>query len=94
MNLAEPDLETQVRQLADVGLSTRRIAEVIGDVSQSTVVRVLQRINTGPQPLLKARKTWSKRLPAIMEGVRLGALVLLSVSVTVLAAAVATIAWT
>ena len=92
MNLAETDLETQVRQLAGIGLSTRRIAAVIGDVSQSTVVRVLQKVNTGPQPALGEKGT-SRHVRITAEMIRLGALVLLSVSVTVLAAAVATMAW-
>lgn len=92
VNTAESDLENQVRQLAGIGLSTRRIAGVIGDVSQSTVVRVLRKINTGPQPILLEKGT-SHRVQVTAETVRLAALVLLSLSLAVIAAAVATMAW-
>lgn len=45
--------EARVRPLAAAGLSTYQIADLLGDMSQTTVVRVLKRINTGPHPLVQ-----------------------------------------
>jgi Homeodomain-like domain len=93
VSTAEPDVEDQVRQLAGVGLSTRRIADAIGDVSQSTVVRILQRINSGPQPVILPEKRSSRHSRITIEMVRLGVHVALVITLAVLTAAVATIAW-
>lgn len=97
MNQAESDLEIQVRKLHGAGLSTRKIAAVLGDVSQSTVSRVLQKINSGPQPILREEsRTQERRLSrgAVIIAVAGAALLLLmAVTVIVLTAAVATIAW-
>ena len=93
MSTAESDVEEQVLKLAGVGLSTRRIASAIGDISQSTVVRILQRErDTGPQSVLRGIDR-SQRL-RIAALVAIGAtLVLMAVTLVVLTAAVATIAW-
>jgi hypothetical protein len=97
--LADSEVEEQVRKLATAGLSTRKIAGVIGDISQSTVVRILQKVNSGPQPILDAAKeatsglaTWPAARTALLAGAALLA-VLLAVSFIVLTAAVATLAW-
>lgn len=94
MTTADSGTEGQIRQLAAAGLSTRQIALALGGaVSQSTVVRTLQRINSGPQPILQARKALSERLPAIARVAAGVFLVLLGVAFIVLVAAVATMAW-
>lgn len=95
MSTAEPDqLEEQVRKLHSVGLSTRKIAQTIGDISQSTVVRTLQKINSGPQPILPDETSTSQQLQASLARVALVAwVVLLTVTFVVLTAAVATLAW-
>jgi Homeodomain-like domain-containing protein len=60
---ADPsEQEEKVRPLAQAGLSTREIAAVV-DMSQSTVSRVIQRINTGPHPIVKPRSRLREKLP-------------------------------
>lgn len=92
MNQAESELETEVRKLASIGMSTRRIATTIGDVSQSTVVRVLQKINSGPQPVLRDKPSPARITTAASVTLAVAAVVL-AVAFVVLTAAVATIAW-
>lgn len=92
MSLADSDLEEQVRRLASVGMSTRKIASAIGDVSQSTVVRVLAKINSGPQPVLRDRPLPARTRTAAWVTVAVVA-VIMAVTFIVLTAAVATIAW-
>lgn len=97
MNQAESDLESQVRRLHSAGLSTRKIAAVLGGVSQSTVSRALQKINSGPQPVLREESRTQERpaarwtTAAWVAGLLL--LALMAVTFIVLTAAVATIAW-
>lgn len=91
MNLTESDREQQVRLLAGAGLSTRHIARVV-DVSQSTVVRMLQRINSGPQPVLREAAR-SFRLSVTAKSVRTACMITSTVMLTVIAAALATLAW-
>lgn len=92
MNQAESDLETEVRKLAGIGMSTRRIATTIGDVSQSTVVRVLQKINSGPQPIIRDKPSPGRITTAAWVTLAVAAVVM-AVAFVVLTAAVATIAW-
>lgn len=93
MSAVDSGLEEQVRKLAAAGLSTRRIAQALGDVSQSTVVRVLQRVNSGPQPVLRAETGMSQRGPAIARTALVAFCVLIGLSFMVLTAAVASLAW-
>ena len=51
MPLDPAEREEKERPLAQAGLSTRDIERITG-IPQSTVVRDLKRINTGPQPIL------------------------------------------
>jgi hypothetical protein len=92
VSLADSDLEEQVRRLASIGLSTRKIATTIGDVSQSTVVRVLAKINSGPQPVLRDQPL-PGRTHTIAWVALAAAAVAMAVTFIVLTAAVATIAW-
>jgi hypothetical protein len=96
VNQGDSDLEEQVLQLKSVGLSTRRIAHALGDVSQSTVVRILQRVNSGPQPI-QGEETGTpahlSRLQVTIRVLLVTVFCLLSVTFMVLTAAVATIAW-
>lgn len=92
MNQAESDLESQVRRLHSAGLSTRKIAAVLGDVSQSTVSRALQKINSGPQPVLRDNPVPGRTATAAWIAVAVFAVVMAGTFI-VLTAAVATIAW-
>lgn len=92
MNQTDSELENEVRKLASIGWSTRRIAATIGDVSQSTVVRVLQKINSGPQPVLRDRPAPGRMVTAAWVTIAAVAVVM-AVTFIVLTAAVATIAW-
>lgn len=83
-------LEEQVRKLAELQVSTRKIAELTNR-SQSTVVRILKRSDTGPQPSMRERR-WRWRRPT-GEEMRAVTLALIAVALLVLAAAVASIAW-
>lgn len=92
MNQAESELESEVRKLASIGMSTRRIAATIGDVSQSTVVRVLHKINSGPQPVLRDKPSPGRMVTAAWVTIA-AVTVVMAVTFIVLTAAVATIAW-
>lgn len=78
--------------MRSIGMSTRKIAETIGDVSQSTVVRVLQKINSGPQPILRDKPSPGRMVTAAWVTIAVVAVVM-AVTFIVLTAAVATIAW-
>lgn len=57
--------EARVRPLAAAGLSTYQIADLLGDMSQTTVVRVLKRINTGSHPLVQPDDEPTYTYPAV-----------------------------
>jgi hypothetical protein len=73
----------KVDPLARAGLSTREIARLT-EIPQSTVVRDIQKINTGPHPIVKPPGRLRERLPfpqlpgrLRLRGVALMAIVLL-----------------
>jgi hypothetical protein len=78
--------------MRSIGMSTRKIAETIGDVSQSTVVRMLQKINSGPQPILRDKPPPGRMVTTAWVTIAVVAVVM-AVAFIVLTAAVATIAW-
>ena len=51
LQLSLTEQEEKVRPYAELGWPTRKIADEV-DMSQTTVTRVIKRINTGPQPIL------------------------------------------
>lgn len=52
MQLSPDEREEKIRPLATAGISTRDIERMTG-IPQSTVVRDLKRINTGPLPVIR-----------------------------------------
>jgi transposase len=84
---AEQSIEEKVRAFSAAGMSTREIAAAT-KVSQSTVVRHLQRINSGPMRVLSAVTR-----TRVSKAVLVTAVLLLLTAFLVLTAAVATLAW-
>jgi hypothetical protein len=98
--------EDVVRQLARLNMSTRKIAAQTG-LSQSTVVRTLQRINTGPMPVFRddMDDATQPNIPVTPPGPLTGAhrrsrgtaytvgMVTLMAAVLLVAGAVAILAW-
>lgn len=103
----QPPFEEAVRRLSELGWSTRRIARHLArdypHASQSSVVRARQRINTSPQPILRASQpdpdaTATQPQPALNQHAATlprpyGPAVLAAIALLVAAAAAAGIIW-
>lgn len=97
-------LEDSVRKLSELRWSTRAIARKLG-VSQSTVVREQQKINTGPNPIIRVTAAGgeSPGEPAASRRLRLGDLrrrrphlhpgTLLTVALLMLGTVILTVLW-